>query len=41
MNSSGNSRLIVVDNDRLVGVITLKDILGYLSMKAGLDNYGE
>ncbi|MEJ2697393.1 MAG: site-2 protease family protein [Candidatus Sulfobium sp.] len=41
MNSTGNSRLIVVDKSRLTGVITLKDILGYLSTKADLDAYEE
>ncbi|MEJ2683564.1 MAG: site-2 protease family protein [Candidatus Sulfobium sp.] len=41
MNRTGNSRLIVIDKSRLVGVITLKDILGYLSMKADLDAYEE
>ena len=41
MNRTDNSRLIVIDKDRLVGVITLKDILGYISSKADLDAYGE
>lgn len=41
MNRTNNSRLIVIDNDRLVGVITLKDILGYISAKADLDSYKE
>jgi Zn-dependent protease/predicted transcriptional regulator len=41
MNRTGNTRLIVIDKDRLAGVITLKDILGYLSSKADLDNFEE
>lgn len=41
MNRTGNSRLLVIDKNRLAGVITLKDILGYLSSKADLDAYGE
>ena len=41
MNRTGNSRLIVIENDKLVGVITLKDILGYISVKADLDSYGQ
>ena len=36
MNSSGNSRLIVVDEDRLVGVITLKDLMGFISTRLEL-----
>jgi Zn-dependent protease/predicted transcriptional regulator len=41
MNRTGNSRLIVIDKDSLVGVITLKDILGHLSAKTDLDAYEE
>jgi Zn-dependent protease/predicted transcriptional regulator len=41
MNRTGNTRLIVIDNVRLVGVITLKDILGYISARADLDAYDE
>jgi Zn-dependent protease/predicted transcriptional regulator len=33
MNRSGNSRLMVVQNGKLVGVISLKDILGSLSFR--------
>ena len=36
MNKTGNSRLMVVRNDRLVGLITLKDIIGYLAVKLDL-----
>jgi Zn-dependent protease/CBS domain-containing protein len=31
MGRTGNSRLLVVEGDRLAGVITLKDIMGYLA----------
>lgn len=33
MNRSRNSRLLVADQDRLVGIITLKDMLSFLSLK--------
>lgn len=31
MGRTGNSRLLVVEGDRLAGIITLKDIMGYLA----------
>jgi predicted transcriptional regulator len=37
MKQSGQSRLLVVENSRLVGVITLKDLLQYLSIKVELE----
>jgi Zn-dependent protease len=40
MNRTGNSRLMVVDNGRLVGIISLKDIMGFLSVKLDLDETG-
>jgi Zn-dependent protease len=39
MSRTGNSRLMVVDDGRLVGIITLKDIMGFLSVKLELDEY--
>ncbi len=36
MNRTKNSRLMVVANGQLVGIISLKDILGYLSLKMEL-----
>ena len=36
MNQTGSSRLIVVENSRLKGVITLKDMLRFLSTKVEL-----
>jgi signal-transduction protein with cAMP-binding, CBS, and nucleotidyltransferase domain len=39
MSKTGNSRLMVVDDGRLVGIITLKDIMGFLSVKLELDEY--
>jgi hypothetical protein len=33
MNRSGNSRLLVVDHDCLAGLVTLKDMLSFLSIK--------
>ncbi len=36
MGRTKNSRLMVVAGDRLVGIISLKDILGYLSLKIEL-----
>ncbi len=37
MRQNNKSRLMVVENGRLVGVVTLKDMLEYLSMKLDLD----
>jgi CBS domain-containing protein len=37
MNRSETSRLLVVENGDLVGVITLKDLLKYLSLKIELE----
>ncbi len=37
MSKTGSSRLMVVEGDRLVGVITLKDMMGLLSLKIDLD----
>jgi Zn-dependent protease/predicted transcriptional regulator len=37
MSRTQNSRLMVVDDGRLVGVITLKDILEFLSLKLDLE----
>ena len=38
MNRTGNSRLMVVEGDNLVGIITLKDMLKYLSLKMELND---
>jgi CBS domain-containing protein len=32
---------MVVDDGRLVGIITLKDIMGFISIKLELDEYGK
>jgi len=37
MNRSGNSRLMVLKDGRLVGIISLKDILGTLSLRMDLE----
>jgi Zn-dependent protease len=37
MNQTGLSRLLVVENDRLVGIITLKDLLAFLALKVELE----
>ncbi|TVQ34198.1 MAG: site-2 protease family protein [Phycisphaeraceae bacterium] len=37
MNGSQASRLMVVEGDRLVGVIALKDLLGFLNLKIELE----
>ncbi len=36
MGKTGNSRLMVVKGERLVGIISLKDIMGYLTVKLEL-----
>jgi predicted transcriptional regulator len=38
MSRSGTSRLMVVENGRLVGIITLKDLLKFLALKVELEN---
>jgi len=37
MNRTGSSRLMVVEDDRLVGIIALKDLLQFLSLKLALE----
>ena len=37
INRSGNSRLIIVEGDHLVGVLSLKDLLSFLSLKLDLE----
>lgn len=37
MNRTGSSRLLVTEGDRLIGIISLKDLLGFLSRKVELD----
>ena len=38
MNQNGLSRLMVVDEGRLVGIIALKDMLKFLSLKVELED---
>ena len=38
MQTTGNSRLMVNDGDRLIGIIALKDLLGLLSLKIDLED---
>lgn len=40
MKNTGNSRLMVVDGDRLVGVVALKDLMDFLSTKLDLEGLG-
>jgi Zn-dependent protease/predicted transcriptional regulator len=37
MNKSGNSRLLVVEGHKLVGVLTLRDMMQFLSLKVELE----
>jgi len=37
MNTRGVSRLLVVDGDRLAGVLALKDLMGFLALKLDLE----
>jgi Zn-dependent protease/CBS domain-containing protein len=37
MNSTANTRLMVLDGDRLVGIVTLKDLLRFFSLKIDLE----
>ena len=40
MQSTGSSRLLVVDGDRIAGILTLKDLLHFLQVKMELQNSG-
>ncbi len=37
MNQTGSSRLLVIDRGHLVGIVTLKDLLNFLSLKVELE----
>ena len=37
MSQSGASRLLVVENGRLVGLVSLKDLLEFFSLKVELE----
>ena len=37
MNQTGLSRLLVAENDHLIGILTLKDLLAFLSLKVELE----
>lgn len=37
MNESGISRMLVVENNKILGIITLKDLLEYLALKMELE----
>jgi len=39
MRSTGNSRLLVTDADRLIGVIVLKDMLDFIALRMDLENF--
>jgi CBS domain-containing protein len=38
MQRTGSSRLLVMDGDRLMGIISLKDLLRFLDLKIELEN---
>ena len=40
MNRTSNSRLLVVESGRLIGIVTLKDMLGFLSAHLDLERPG-
>lgn len=37
MSESGSGRLMVVDGDRLIGVVTLNDLLDFLTLRLGIE----
>jgi len=41
MNRTGNSRLMVVEGNKLIGILSLKDIMKFLSVKLDLEGYEE
>jgi signal-transduction protein with cAMP-binding, CBS, and nucleotidyltransferase domain len=40
MSRTGASRLMVVDGDRLLGILTLKDLLRFFALKMELEESG-
>jgi Zn-dependent protease/predicted transcriptional regulator len=40
MNRTGNSRLLIVEGEHLVGIVTLKDMLKFLNLKLDLEGEG-
>jgi CBS domain-containing protein len=38
MQRTGSSRLLVTDGDRLVGILSLKDLLRFLDLKLELED---
>ena len=38
MSRSGNSRLLVTEGDRLVGIVTLRDVMNFLNVKLNLED---
>jgi Zn-dependent protease/CBS domain-containing protein len=40
MNTTGASRLMVIDDDRLVGVLALKDLMNFLALKLEIEGAG-
>lgn len=41
MNRTGNSRFMVVEGSKLIGILALKDIMKFLSVKLDLEGYEE
>jgi CBS domain-containing protein len=41
MQHTGSSRLLVTDADRLVGILSLKDLLRFLNLKIELEHHGK
>jgi CBS domain-containing protein len=41
MNNTQNSRLMVLDGDKLAGIVTLKDLLQFLALKIDLEENGK
>ena len=37
MNETGNSRLLVVENGRLAGIVTLKDLMEVLALRMEME----
>jgi CBS domain-containing protein len=40
MRQSGSSRLLVIAHGRLLGIVTLKDLLDYLTLRQDLGDFG-
>ncbi|HOL67394.1 MAG TPA: CBS domain-containing protein, partial [bacterium] len=41
MNRTGNTRLLVVEDEKLLGIVSLKDMLSFISLRLELEGAGQ